>query len=45
MLIFGLVMVIIMVWKPRGLISSRQPTVALREKKTVTADMISEGHG
>ena len=45
MLIFGLVMVIIMVWKPRGLISSRQPTVALREKKTVTADMISEGQG
>ena len=45
MLIFGLVMVVIMVWKPRGLISSRTPTVFLKEKKTVTADMISEGHG
>jgi len=45
MLIFGLVMVIIMVWKPRGLISSRTPTVFLKERKTVTSDMISEGHG
>ncbi len=45
MLIFGLVMVVIMVWKPRGLISSRTPTIFLKEKKTVTSDMISEGHG
>ncbi len=45
MLIFGIVMVIIMVWKPRGLISSRAPTVFLKEKKRVGADMISEGHG
>jgi branched-chain amino acid transport system permease protein len=45
MLIFGMVMVIIMVWKPRGLVSSRTPTVFLREKKTVGAEMISEGHG
>ncbi len=45
MLIFGLVMVVIMVWQPRGLISSRTPTVFLREKKTVSAEMISEGRG
>ena len=45
MLIFGMVMVIIMVWKPRGLVSSRTPTVFLKEKKRVSADMISEGHG
>jgi len=45
MLIFGMVMVIIMVWKPRGLISSRTPTVFLKEKKTVTADMVAEGRG
>jgi branched-chain amino acid transport system permease protein len=45
MLIFGLVMVVIMVWKPRGLISSRSPTVFLKEKKIVGADMVSEGHG
>jgi branched-chain amino acid transport system permease protein len=45
MLIFGLVMVIIMVWKPRGLVSSRSPTVFLKEKKTVTSDMVSEGRG
>src|SRR5690606_29910240 len=45
MLIFGMVMVIIMVWKPRGLISSREPTVYLKEKKTVGADMVSQGRG
>jgi branched-chain amino acid transport system permease protein len=45
MLIFGLVMVVIMVWKPRGLISSRSPTVFLKEKKIVGSDMVSEGHG
>ncbi len=45
MLLFGIVMVVIMVWKPRGLISSRTPTVFLKEKKIVGADMVSEGRG
>jgi branched-chain amino acid transport system permease protein len=30
MLVFGLVMVAIMVWRPRGLISTRTPSVFLR---------------
>ena len=33
MLIVGLSMVLIMVWRPRGLISTRHPTVRLRERK------------
>ena len=32
MLLFGLAMVAIMVWKPRGFISSREPTIFLKEK-------------
>ncbi len=45
MLIFGLAMVIIMVWKPRGLISSRVPSVALKQKKRIGAGLVSQGHG
>lgn len=45
MLIFGLAMVLIMVWKPRGLISTREPSVVLKEKKRIGADMVSQGEG
>ena len=33
MLLFGLAMVVVMIWKPRGLISYRQPSIFLREKQ------------
>ncbi|HZS63959.1 MAG TPA: high-affinity branched-chain amino acid ABC transporter permease LivM [Xanthobacteraceae bacterium] len=45
MLLFGLAMVLIMIWKPRGLISTRQPTVFLKERKTIAADLLKEGRG
>ncbi len=45
MLFFGLAMVVIMIWKPRGLISHRQPTVFLKEKKSVSSALVAEGHG
>ncbi|HUG62349.1 MAG TPA: high-affinity branched-chain amino acid ABC transporter permease LivM [Methylomirabilota bacterium] len=45
MLIFGLAMVSIMVWKPRGFISARQPTAFLHEKKSISGDLVKEGHG
>jgi branched-chain amino acid transport system permease protein len=45
MLIFGLAMVAMMVWKPRGLISSREPTIALKERKSVSGALVKEGHG
>ncbi|MGI9401420.1 MAG: high-affinity branched-chain amino acid ABC transporter permease LivM [Rhizobiaceae bacterium] len=45
MLIFGLAMVLIMVWKPRGLITTREPTAVLKEKKRIGADMVAQGEG
>lgn len=45
MLIFGFAMVVIMIWKPRGLISTREPTAFLKERKTISADLVKEGHG
>ncbi len=45
MLIFGLAMVLIMVWKPRGLISSRIPSAVYKEKKAIGADAVAQGEG
>ena len=45
MLIFGFAMVLIMVWRPRGLISTREPSVFLKERKSIAADLVKEGHG
>ena len=45
MLIFGLAMVCIMIWKPRGLVTTRAPSAILKEKKRIGADMVSQGEG
>ena len=45
MLLFGLAMVFIMLWKPRGLVSTREPTAFLKERKSVSGSHVSEGHG
>ncbi|WP_425493419.1 high-affinity branched-chain amino acid ABC transporter permease LivM [Hoeflea prorocentri] len=45
MLIFGLAMVMIMIWRPRGLISTREPSIFLKQKKAVSADMVAQGEG
>jgi branched-chain amino acid transport system permease protein len=45
MLLFGLGMVLIMIWRPRGLISTRQPSVFLKERKAVSGAHVREGHG
>ena len=45
MLLFGLAMVIVMVWKPRGFVASRQPTAFLKERKAVAGSFTKEGHG
>jgi branched-chain amino acid transport system permease protein len=45
MLIFGFAMVLIMIWRPRGLISTRAPSVFLKQRKTISADLVSQGHG
>jgi branched-chain amino acid transport system permease protein len=33
MVVFGALMVIVMVWRPRGLVGNRKPTVALKERQ------------
>jgi branched-chain amino acid transport system permease protein len=45
MLLFGLAMVLIMIWKPRGLVSTRTPSVFLEERKAIPADLLKEGRG
>ncbi|MCB1507142.1 MAG: high-affinity branched-chain amino acid ABC transporter permease LivM [Hyphomicrobiaceae bacterium] len=45
MLLFGLAMVVMMVWKPRGLISTREPSIALHERKAISGALVKEGHG
>jgi branched-chain amino acid transport system permease protein len=45
MLIFGFAMVLIMIWRPRGLISTREPSVFLKERKKIGADLVGQGHG
>ncbi|MBZ9937555.1 high-affinity branched-chain amino acid ABC transporter permease LivM [Mesorhizobium sp. BR1-1-16] len=45
MLIFGLAMVLVMIWKPRGFVSAREPTVFLNERKSISGSFVKEGHG
>jgi len=45
MLIFGLAMVVIMIWKPRGFVSTRMPTAFLKSRRAVSSDHVKEGHG
>jgi branched-chain amino acid transport system permease protein len=45
MLFFGLAMVGIMIWKPRGFIGTREPTIFLAEKKAISGSLVKEGHG
>ena len=45
MLLFGLAMVLIMIRRPRGLIATRAPSIFLKERKIIAADLVKEGHG
>jgi branched-chain amino acid transport system permease protein len=45
MLIFGLALVIMMVLRPRGLVSGRTPTVALTRTKEIAAELVAQGRG
>jgi branched-chain amino acid transport system permease protein len=44
-LLFGLAMVIMMIVRPRGFVSTRSPSIFLKERKTVSGDLVKEGHG
>ena len=45
LLLFGAAMVIMMIWKPRGLVSTRLPSIFLKERRAVSSDLVKEGHG
>ena len=45
MLVFGIAMVLIMLFKPRGFVGVRTPTVFLKERKAIGAENVKEGHG
>lgn len=45
MLIFGLALVIVMIWRPRGLVSGRTPSVALGQRREISAELVAEGRG
>jgi branched-chain amino acid transport system permease protein len=45
LLLFGLAMVAMMIWRPRGLISERSPSVILKERKRISGSLVKEGHG
>ena len=45
LLLFGLAMALMMIWRPRGLVSVREPTVILKERRAISASHVREGHG
>jgi branched-chain amino acid transport system permease protein len=45
MLAVGVALVLIMRWKPRGFVTRREPSVALKVKKAIPTDLVAEGHG
>jgi len=45
MLLFGIAMVVVMLFKPRGFVGSREPTAFLRQRKSISGSFTKEGHG
>jgi len=45
MLVFGAALVLIMVLRPRGLVSGRTPTVALGKPREIAAELVEQGRG
>ncbi|RAI60595.1 high-affinity branched-chain amino acid ABC transporter permease LivM [Roseicella frigidaeris] len=45
MLVFGGAMVVIMVLRPRGLVGTRTPSIALGQKRAIGGDLVGEGRG
>ncbi len=43
MLLFGVAMVGIMVWRPRGIVGTRSPSIALHEARPIPKDLVEEG--
>jgi branched-chain amino acid transport system permease protein len=45
MLVFGSAMVLLMIWRPRGLIGHRAPTLFLQKPTAISSTMVKEGRG
>jgi branched-chain amino acid transport system permease protein len=45
MLMFGLAMVAVMIWRPRGFVATRTPSIALKHRHAIGSDLVKEGHG
>jgi branched-chain amino acid transport system permease protein len=45
MLLFGLAMVAIMRWRPRGLVATRAPSVFFKKRRNISVDLVAEGRG
>ena len=45
MLVFGFAMVGIMIWRPRGLVATRVPSLFLKTEKTIDTTLAREGRG
>jgi branched-chain amino acid transport system permease protein len=43
MLLFGVAMVAIMVWRPRGIVGTRKPSIALEQARPIPKDLVEEG--
>jgi branched-chain amino acid transport system permease protein len=42
MLVFGAAMVAIVIYRPRGLVATRTPSVSMRKRKAIPADIVRE---
>lgn len=45
MLVFGAAMVLLMIWRPRGLVGHRAPSVFLDKRTEISSSLVKEGHG
>ena len=45
MLVFGMAMVLLMIWRPRGLVGHRAATVFLHKRTEISSSLVKEGHG
>ena len=43
MLVFGFAMVAIMIWRPRGLVATREPSLTLGARKTIEGSLVGQG--
>ena len=45
MLVFGLAMVAMMIWRPRGFVGSRTPSITLGGRSAISGSLVKEGQG